>query len=493
MKKLSMLTLATMGIVHSLATAQQSSTLERLKQRLAQQSSITNQIISLQSGAQAASGGTPLATERRIKMQEFESSDGLSMFVTYGYAGNYGSAYNHNLTLEIPFSINVLDVNSPVFDYNSENSLLMSRLRMPFVGGYNLLADTVKMYYDLMAPPTSSSIPDEENYAVRLTNTAVASLVQIDNSMPETNKTEVVYANNMPVEIKTFSYDTALNQFVGTSTRKISYNSAYNKVLTDSIVDLTGNYPSNTLSYYYSATQQLDSIASDDGAMFYFDYYPDKRLRKTTTSVIYPGVFEFHLIDSLGYSATGFVNLREQAQYLSYDTTNEVSKMMYTKTFNGAMADSIKIYTNSDLTTGDPTPNYNLLGKGKYRYGSAGSNPDSIRLFIYDNATTGSDNYLRFTYEDFNTTSIKKLAKNTSFSVYPNPFENTLVFDCKALSNKNVTVVITNLAGQKVMSINQNMHVGKNVVTLYSSLPTGPYVVNLYADNGVFTQKVIKK
>jgi hypothetical protein len=79
-----------------------------------------------------------------------------------------------------------------------------------------------------------------------------------------------------------------------------------------------------------------------------------------------------------------------------------------------------------------------------------------------------------------------------NIAIYPNPFTSDVYIDCSTLSGGQVTIVVSNVAGQQLIerSISNTGQIEK--VDL-SSLPKGMYFVNVTSDTGTTTVKVIKR
>jgi hypothetical protein len=79
-----------------------------------------------------------------------------------------------------------------------------------------------------------------------------------------------------------------------------------------------------------------------------------------------------------------------------------------------------------------------------------------------------------------------------SIAIYPNPFTSDVYIDCSTLSGGQITIVVSNVAGQQLIerSINNTQEIEK--VDL-SSLPKGMYFVNVTSDTGTTIVKVIKR
>jgi hypothetical protein len=76
-----------------------------------------------------------------------------------------------------------------------------------------------------------------------------------------------------------------------------------------------------------------------------------------------------------------------------------------------------------------------------------------------------------------------------NIAIYPNPFTSDVYIDCSTLSGGQVTIVVSNVAGQQLIerSISNTEQVD------LSSLPKGMYFVNVTSDTGTTTLKVIKR
>jgi hypothetical protein len=79
--------------------------------------------------------------------------------------------------------------------------------------------------------------------------------------------------------------------------------------------------------------------------------------------------------------------------------------------------------------------------------------------------------------------SAKKLTKNTSIRIYPNPTSDFISWD---LPNTNA-VEIFNLSGERILKSNTT----ENSLNI-QSLPSGIYIVAIHGDEGSFYNKILK-
>lgn len=83
-----------------------------------------------------------------------------------------------------------------------------------------------------------------------------------------------------------------------------------------------------------------------------------------------------------------------------------------------------------------------------------------------------------------------------NFNVFPNPFTSDIKIELNAEKDANVTIRISNAAGQSVFSRSNLVQKGNNIIVLNSELSTlkaGMYIVEVISEEGRQTQKIIKR
>ncbi|MGQ0740152.1 MAG: T9SS type A sorting domain-containing protein [Bacteroidota bacterium] len=83
-----------------------------------------------------------------------------------------------------------------------------------------------------------------------------------------------------------------------------------------------------------------------------------------------------------------------------------------------------------------------------------------------------------------------------NFTVYPNPFSSDLKVELNADKETEITIRISNAAGQQVINRRSLLQKGNNVVVLSSELSAmqkGMYVLEIISEDGKMSQKIIKR
>lgn len=86
-------------------------------------------------------------------------------------------------------------------------------------------------------------------------------------------------------------------------------------------------------------------------------------------------------------------------------------------------------------------------------------------------------------------------SKDIDIIVYPNPSNNGFTIDYSLSSTDNVSITITNVIGEKILSKNiGTKKPGKHTYSLENgTLPSGTYICHLRTKNGIATKKIIVK
>jgi hypothetical protein len=448
---------------------------------------LSNQMLGMQyEGLVLQKGESPLSIERRIVKQEILEDGTVTTQVNYGYAGNnYGMQFHNSFFLGFPSTINASGVNEIFMNPNSiAMSEFASTLFYPNTSGTNILADTIKII--------SEGTEVAQNYVSRSSNLAVNSWLYgaDEGSGTEYSKQENIYnTSGKIVKINTF-YGMDINNLTLESVRKITYNSTNDKVIADTIENMNGGVLSytETFDYTYDNTGKLikvkyvDSDFPDDSSLFNFSYYSNGNLQMMKAKEFEGGVeAPFSYTDSLTYQ-TG-TNIASRSVIM--DMMGNIQGYRLNFYYNNNRLDTVKQYM---LEPGLEE----LVMFAKYQY-STDNNPDS--LVAYDGADpTLVIGKMNFYYENYNTTSVNNLVRNNNFEVFPVPVNgNSFNLNSKvALKNKNATITVMNINGAKIFSTTRTLNDGVNTINIPTNLAAGNYIVEVIADNSVFTQKISK-
>jgi len=124
-------------------------------------------------------------------------------------------------------------------------------------------------------------------------------------------------------------------------------------------------------------------------------------------------------------------------------------------------------------------------------FAALGTTPD-YRLNASSTATAGAN----FTSPAFvgGFTAVNELnaLKQNSFGVYPNPANNNATIAFDLLENKQVNVLVTDVLGNVVSTINSDLYKGYNTLNINTSnLSSGVYYISLEINNQKETKKLI--
>jgi hypothetical protein len=94
--------------------------------------------------------------------------------------------------------------------------------------------------------------------------------------------------------------------------------------------------------------------------------------------------------------------------------------------------------------------------------------------------------------------SVPQVKANTGllvFSCYPNPSYNEVIVQYHVGEASKIGISLTDVSGKVVYnSLTTEKAVGLNVSSIdLAGLPAGMYILTLYSDSGVYTQKIIKE
>lgn len=440
-----------------------------------------------QLGAQALQKGeSPLSIERRIVKQEILEEGIVTTHMNYGYAGNnYGLQFHNSFFLGFPSTINASGVNEIFMNQNSiAISEFASTLFYPNASGTNILADTIKTI--------SEGTEVAQNYVSRGNNLAVNSWLYSadEGSGTEYSKQENIYNASGKIEkINTF-YGNDLNNLTLESVRKIAYNTTNDKVIADTIETMNGGAIAYTETFDYTydnagkliKVKYVDSDFPDDSSLFNFSYYSNGNLQKLKANAFEGGVeAPFSYTDSLTYQ-TG-TNIASRSVIMNMMGNMQGYRLSFD--YNNNRLDTVRQYI---LEPGIEE----MVMFAKYHY-STDNNPDSLIVFDPEVATQEMIK-MKFYYENFNTTSVNKVSRNNNFEIFPVPVNgNSFNLNSKvALKNKNVTITVMNINGAKIFSTMQTLNEGVNTINIPTNLAAGNYIVEVQADQSVFTQKISK-
>lgn len=89
-------------------------------------------------------------------------------------------------------------------------------------------------------------------------------------------------------------------------------------------------------------------------------------------------------------------------------------------------------------------------------------------------------------------TGIEKSEKNESIHLYPNPAIENFTFDFYSNIQQNIKIVVTDLCSKTIVTINKDVHTGKNSIQLPTEkLIAGTYLVNVISSEKNLVKKVV--
>jgi len=431
---------------------------------------------------------TPLSQSRRIVKQEIFDTDDLSdpyMFTTYGYTSAIkGQEFHPSMLNGFPMDISaagksdkVLQLNDLFSDWGLQYSFPIQEL------GAEIVIDTINVYDEGDLIHSAIAQRDANNRINVLTKT------DIYNPSQEIVRTEKFYTNNLLTKVDEY-YGENLSTMDLLTTRSISYDNTQ-KILTDTLFGYNMGVITDTMifDYAYNTNGDVSEIAMyagvGDSGHIAVAYYPDNRYKSYVMSLYSGGNLLAGVSDSIGYATNGFMSEKKvgNGYNMGSGLIYEYTKLQMT--YNGNLLDSVKATEIDEL--GDTWDG----GMGKYYY-SIDSNPDSL-MISYETGMP-ADEKMVFHYEPYNTTSVKQITRNNNFNIYPNPIGATMnIYNKVALKDRKATIMITDIKGARVWSVEQALTLGANQINIPAGLSAGTYVISITADNSVYTQKVIKQ
>jgi hypothetical protein len=477
MKKTLLLTGALFSILY--AQAQQSPTRNPFLLKKGNDKS-RNYILGVLKAQTGNTAQKPTGTKQRVTAQS-SNGDGDLDSMTYRYSGVNGSVYDYNkLGYNEDFELGY----APMYMDPSDVSNPM-----------DLLADSISSYEDGTWYLTERAFyrPDKkiDSLHIRSENIpgpgpGVSAVGRRYNTYNAGGLlTASCYLNSTD---NGATFDTTSKAF-------FVYNAAGTKILSDTVMRNSGSGWDNTQVrvYHYNANNKLDTLTSYDLFMSatnvsrdIHDYYNDGRIRKIEHYYLSTSGWESTYMDTLGYTpGADYVTYWESRTIYNSQEFRDLT-LQYPGT--GGLPDST---INSSKVDNDP---WEMDSKLKYTYNSF-DNPEKISFFSMFEGQEEPEGQMMFYYETYEEgLSIKPLADNNNFSVYPNPFTGNLSIDWKgAKANEDVTLRIVNILGQQVFQSAVQLRNGTNTVQL-PEVNAGNYVLLIQGKDGkTWSQKLVKQ
>lgn len=429
----------------------------------------------LQSQASPSTGLKPTATKQRVIAQAVNPAinDGDTDSTHYNYTGTNGSHYSYNAEA-LNYSQYFSSIYAPMF-------------QLPYLpASQDLLADSITLY--------DNEGVTERQKAYYRADKKIDSTIQRFTSGAPTAKTINVYN---PQGYLTTSY--GLQQAGATwdtiSIKKVSYNSGFTQVESDSLWFGFSSLALRERNVYYYSAGKLDSFITWDlqGSApvreqgYYIAYTSAGKISTIKNFDFDPTTGEPHpySIDSLGYT-TGVADFTlYDNKIFDADTLNYTDRQELFRNAAG-LVDSVKYYASEGLAPLD------MQIKVRFTYNSY-NNPEALiaKVAILPQEIVAYRFYYE-TYED-QPNGVRPLAANQDFAVYPNPFGNTLSIDWKGKQNTVATVRLVNIMGQEVYNSPMQLKTGTNKLNV-PQLTSGSYVLLISDTDGKsWSSKLVKQ
>jgi len=430
----------------------------------------------LQSQSATSALQKPTAIKQRVIAQALnpEINNNHIDSTRYAYSGINGSRYSYNME-ELNYSEGFTSVYAPMF-------------QLPGIpGSMDVLADSIIQY-------DNSGMTNAEKAFYRA-DKKIDSVIYRSTGGTSASKTVNVY-NPQGHITATYTMQQAGADWDTVALQRFSYNSAFTQVTRDSSwFGFTGLVPREVNVYYYNAANQLDSFINWDlqGAApvrrqgYYIAYNSGGKIVtiKNYDFDEINGVASLYSIDSLGYTPgvadfTFYETTQYEEDVLSYGDRQELFR-------NAAgLVDSVYFYSLSG------TSPWVQEGKLRFAYNSYG-NPETLFAAPVDMPVEIVA--YRFYYETYDdqTSSVKPLSANQDFTVYPNPFANTINIDWKGRQQSDATVRLVNIMGQEVFQGKMVLKSGQNKLDI-PAVTDGSYVLLIQDAAGKsWSTKMIKR
>lgn len=303
---------------------------------------------------------------------------------------------------------------------------------------------------------------------------------------------QVSYNSNGDItNVKTSFWNTSTNAWDLTYGEYNTYN-AQNRLIKDSSYDFNMSEPSYVFLYEYDVNNQTRAfgLGWNSGTAtfdtFYVEgmsYYANNKLKTDTVSYVDTnGIVMYSYIDTFGYDNTDFPIYYE---YRDYDDINYMYYPSYreTRTLNGS-----KLPANQRISFYDTSlQTWDIYAEADWYYNS-NNEPYNAKAYMYNNGTKEATPFSIYNiyYENYFPANIKDVA-TSSFSIYPNPAKNQVIFNAESRIQK---AYLYNINGQIVAStpVNNTRSGSLNV----NGLLSGNYFLVLTSiDGNAMKQQIV--
>lgn len=415
--------------------------------------------------------------QRVIAQSEVSSFIGEGDSTTFKYTGTRGSIFDFN-NPDYTYNTYFSNQYAPIFIYPDE------------IHPLNMLADSITRY-------RNNAVNSAEKAYYR-TDHKIDSSYSVNNGGIGGNSTgkQINIFNPQGYLIKSVGLNkpAASTTFDTISIKTYTYNAGFTRIVADSFWFGFSAPPQlgEAIYYHYNTSNQMDSLvywdlqgsAPERSQSYNFTYYTNGKLRTMVNEEYYDGNTEIYSKDTFGYSTgVDYVTFRQSIYFEDGDFYDSYREIKYPNA-NG-LPDSAKAYGQE--TENGPWVLYGTL-RGVY---NDFNNPTSFVAIDDAGDTLRKQSFYYETYDD-GISSIKPLANNTTFQVFPNPFTGNISIDWKSAGEK-ASVRMVNMLGQEVYNSSMKLNPGKNDIMLPAISP-GNYVLLIQtADGKTWSNKMIKK
>lgn len=394
---------------------------------------------------------------------------------TFKYTGTRGSSFDFN-GLDYRYNTSFTNTYSPLFRFPGDPR------------PETLLADSIRSYTDGQLYQYARAYYRTDNKIDSVTNG------YDDGSGGFTPYKSINTFNPQGFLTKSFSLMESTPGVLDTALiYGYSYNSTFSRVERDSIWIMNSTPILVGVTTYHYNNNKLDSMLSWDPQAgpeplnkYSFTYYNDGKLRTIKNYDYETGSPLLYYADTLGYTSGVDYHTFFQEEYYEDGNFSDGYREVKFPGANG-LPDSIQAYERGSAVaawgySATLLPEYNSY-----------HNPVA---FYITTALTGTDTMARsfFYYETYNDgLSVKPLATNADFNVYPNPFTDNLSIEWKGKQQSNTTIQLINIAGQEVFKTSVKLNNGANSIHI-PALNSGHYVLMIRdAEGKSWSHKMVKK
>jgi hypothetical protein len=420
----------------------------------------------------------PTGTAQRVIAQVYNET-GYADSTRFKYTGTRGSSYEHNV-LNFGYNMYYGSNYPPIFTSSYQND------------PSKMLADSIISYEDTVVYHVSKGYYRNDNKLDSFTSTSISS----PNPDYVERNLHTFYPGGYLKEA-TSLYDDGTTSGIN-QIRRLTYSSNYDRVMTDTLLaddGASGVEPFVVTEYHYNAQGKPDTVTTlfNFGTDFIpfskavIGYTADQKVRTIRTYDVAPNSSQLSLYqtDTFAYANNSTYFTFWENTTLDEDGNLSDGQRWIKNVGTNGLPDSINIYSNDGTAWSEQITLH-------YTYNSF-SNPVTLNATMGGAPEDGMITFYYETYDDGQVNSIKPVAENKDFTVYPNPFSNNISIDWKGKAQNNVTVSLTNIVGQEVFKTELKLNAGQNTIAL-PALTSGNYILLLQDANGKsWSNKMVKR